>query len=316
MGRHFLGIDGGQSATVAFIGDEQGRVIGVGKGGPCNHVGPAERRAKFLAAMCECRDATLASAGLPEDTEFDAACLGFSGGPDDKRDLLAEVLHCRKILVTTDAVIALTGATGGEPGIITIAGTGSISHGRNAGGRTARAGGWGYVFGDEGGAFDIFRQALRAVLRHEEGWGPPTPLREAILKSFDAPSANVLMHEYYRGIYPRSQVAQFAREVEQAAGAKDAIAQEILRSAAGQLVLITRAVRRQLFQQGEAVRIAWAGGVFQCEAVRTQFAELLEQEAGNQVSPPLHPPAAGALLEAYRLAGLKVSLEDVPGGPK
>ncbi len=316
MSRYFLGIDGGQSASMAYIGDEEGRIAGTGKGGPCNHVGAEERQAKFLAAMRECRDAALDAAGLPADTMFEAACLGFSGGPADKRDLLAEVFSAREMLVTTDAAIALTGATGGEPGIITIAGTGSISHGRNTEGQTARAGGWGYVFGDEGGAFDIFRQALRAVLRHEEGWGPPTLLGEAMLESFQARSANELMHEYYRGRYPRSQVAQFAREVERAANAEDRMAREILRAAAGQLVLITLAVRRHLFQKENTVRIAWAGGVFGCGLVRKEFTALLEQDPENRVGPPLHSPAAGALLEAYRLGGLRIALQDVPGGPK
>src|SRR5947209_3167873 len=76
---------------------------------------------------------------------------------------------------------ALAGATRSGQGIITIAGTGSIAFGRNPAGRTARAGGWGYIFGDEGGGFDIARQATRAILRLEEGWGPPTALRETLL---------------------------------------------------------------------------------------------------------------------------------------
>ena len=56
--------------------------------------------------------------------------------------------------------------------MICIAGTGSIAYGRNAARKFARVGGWGYIFGDEGGGFDLTRQALRAILRHEEGWGP------------------------------------------------------------------------------------------------------------------------------------------------
>jgi N-acetylglucosamine kinase-like BadF-type ATPase len=45
-----------------------------------------------------------------------------------------------------------------------------MAFGRNRRGKTMRAGGWGYLFGDEGGAFDVTRQALRAALRDEEGW--------------------------------------------------------------------------------------------------------------------------------------------------
>ena len=66
--------------------------------------------------------------------------------------------------------------------MICIAGTGSIAYGRNANRKFARVGGWGYIFGDEGGGFDLTRQALRAILRHEEGWGPDTVLRSMLLR--------------------------------------------------------------------------------------------------------------------------------------
>jgi len=110
-------------------------------------------------------------------------------------------------MVTSDAFIALSGATAGGPGLVAIAGTGSIAFGRNAAGRTARAGGWGYLFGDEGGAFSIVRQALRAALRHEEGWGAPTELRPALLEATGAASANDLLHRLYTAEFTRQRIA-------------------------------------------------------------------------------------------------------------
>ena len=91
-------------------------------------------------------------------------------------------------------MVALAGAHAGEPGIITVAGTGTISFGRNAAGKYARAGGWGYVYGDEGGGFDIVRQAVRAILRYEEGWGPPTLLTAKLLEATGMKLANDLLH--------------------------------------------------------------------------------------------------------------------------
>ena len=171
MDHLFLGVDGGQSSTTAIIGDESGRILGAGSGGPCNHVGAAEGRQKLVRAVNECVAKACGQAGLdPATVAFESACFGMSGGPDDKQAILQEILRARRLLTTTDAVIALAGATAGQAGIITIAGTGSIAFGRNARGETARAGGWGYVFGDEGGGFDITRQALRAALRMEESW--------------------------------------------------------------------------------------------------------------------------------------------------
>ena len=166
-------------------------MLGAGQGGPCNHVGAAEGRAKLTRAVEGCVAKACEQARLdPARVQFEAACFGMSGGPDDKEALLAEILPARKLVITHDGVIALSGATAGGPGIVTIAGTGSLCFGRNARGQAARAGGWGYIFGDEGGAFDIVRQALRAALRFEEGWGPPTALLDALMRATGGRSAN------------------------------------------------------------------------------------------------------------------------------
>jgi len=164
--RLFLGVDGGQSSTTALVGDEHGHVLGRGAGGPCNHATAAEGRAKLESAVSASVAAACAEANLdPAAVRFAAACFGMSGGPDDKQAILAALLPADRLIVTHDAAIALSGATTTGQGIVTIAGTGSIAFARNAAGQTARAGGWGYVFGDQGGAFDIVRQALRAAQR-------------------------------------------------------------------------------------------------------------------------------------------------------
>ena len=205
----FLGVDGGQSGTTAVIGDETGRILGTGEAGPCNHAAAAEGRAKLERAITgrvgeACRQAGLELAGVT----FEAACFGLSGGPEDRLQALESVVRCRTpLMVTTDAVVALAGATPEGQGVIVIAGTGSISYGRNAAGKAARAGGWGYIYGDEGGAFDIGRQALRASLRMEEGWGPPTSLHAILTEATNSSSANDMLHKFYGPDWPRSRVA-------------------------------------------------------------------------------------------------------------
>jgi N-acetylglucosamine kinase-like BadF-type ATPase len=300
--RLYLGIDGGQSSTTALIGDETGRVVGAGRAGPSNHAAAGEGRRKFVAAMTDSVNQAAASAGLREPAAFEAACLGLSGGPDDKEALAKETIRAERYLITHDAHIALAGATGGEPGIIVIAGTGSMVYGRNAAGVTARAGGWGYIFGDEGGAFDLVRQALRAVLRNEEGWGPPTALREALLEAAGARDGNQLLHLSYTDEYPRDRVAGWANLVDRAARAGDAVAADILGSAAQALATLTAAVRRQLFESPGQVNVCYSGGVFASDPLLERFRLLVELEEGNQLSAPKHSPAEGALLEAYRMS--------------
>jgi N-acetylglucosamine kinase-like BadF-type ATPase len=307
MADYFFGVDGGQSSTYALLGDGAGRVLGAGRGGPSNHVAASEGRAKFTGAILDCLSAACAEAGLDAaSVRFSASCLGFSGGPADKESILREILRSDRIVVTHDALIALSGATAGEPGLIVIAGTGSIAFGRNASGRTARAGGWGYLFGDEGGGFYIARQALRAALQFEEGWGAPASLRERLLEATSANDINHLMHRFYTPEYPRPRVAAFAKLVDDAAESGDQTAIAILTDAAHELARLARAVRDQLFSEGESVRAAYIGGVFRSRTVLENFCALIPS------GPPIYGPAAGALLEAYRLAGIDCALTSVP----
>lgn len=270
-------------------------------------------RAKFFLAVDDalreaCKQANLNAANI----EFESICLGFSGGAADKDAYSREFLRSHQYKITHDAEIALSGATGGEPGIIIIAGTGSMAFGRNVAGTTGRAGGWGYVFGDEGGGFDITRRALRAALRSEEGWGPGTALHRMLLDETSSPSANALMHRFYTPEFSRPQVAALSKVVNRAAESGDGMAAEILRSAAAELMTYVEGVYRQLFTTGEHPVIAHIGGVFQSEIVRREFARLAFERTGAEPTPPRFGPAAGALLEALRADGNQCPLSSVP----
>lgn len=308
--RLFLGVDGGQSGTTAVIGDETGRILGEGMAGPCNHAGAGEGRAKLENAAQQSVTDACEQAGLEfAETSFEAACFGMSGGPDDKKDILATIIKTDRLIVTTDAMIALAGATPSGQGVITIAGTGSISLGRNQARKVARAGGWGYVFGDEGGAFDITRQALRAALRMEEGWGPTTKLRGMLMQATGAQSANELLHKFYTKDWPRSRVARFAILVDQAATSMDDVARQILIQAAKDLAKLANSVRDRLWPPGDSVLVAYIGGVFKSQTIREQFRIEVERHSGVRCGAPKHDPAEGALLEAYRAVGLNPQLE-------
>jgi N-acetylglucosamine kinase-like BadF-type ATPase len=309
--RLFLGVDGGQSGTTALVGDDSGRVLGIGRGGPCNHVSAAESRAKFLDAIGGAVNAALREARATDAT-FAAACLGFSGGSADKEVLTREIVRAERYTITNDGLIAVMGATGGEPGVIAIAGTGSFAFGRNAEGRTARAGGWGYIFGDEGSGFDLARQALRAALREEEGWGPPTILRERLLAATGSASMNDLLHRAYTEEWPRARLATLAPLITAAADEDDDAAREIVGRCAQALATIATAVRNQLFTAGSPARVSYVGGVFRSTRVLERFRMLMEFELGNTVTAPVYGPAAGALLEAYRIAGVTCQLKNVP----
>ena len=239
----------------------------------------------------------------------------MSGGPEDKAGLLKEVVDAEEWLVTHDGTIALSGALAGQDGIVAIAGTGSFVFGRN-GSRTMRAGGWGYLIGDEGSAFWIAKQALRAALRYEEGWGSQTRLHSMLLEETGARSANEVLHLFYTSDWPRSRVARLAAKVNHAAEAGDGAAAVILRQAGEALAEFVGAVRARLFDleeraPDEPVAASFIGGVFHSVAVLARFSEALQTGWNVQVRPPVWGGEAGALIEAYRSAGIHADLREV-----
>jgi len=300
--RLFLGVDGGQSSTTALIGDASGVVLATGVGGASNHVKAPEGRARLSQAVNVAVAEAAAQLGRdPGSLDFAAACLGFTGGIDDKEEVLRPLLRTRHLLITDDVTIALAGAHADGTGVVTIAGTGSISMARNSAGRVARAGGWGYAFGDEGAAWGIVREALRAAFRWKEGWGPSTVLHDAFLQQTGDSDIHVFRRRLYTEEFPRPRVAAFSQLVDQAAMQGDAVALDVLKQAAGYLANITGVVRQAVFTPTEAVNAAYVGGVFSSEIVLAEFRRYLEADGRTRLSAPRHNPAMGALLEAIRM---------------
>ena len=312
----FLGVDGGQSSTKAVIADETGMILCRGSAGPCNHVASREEgQQKLAATVRECVEAALKSIGFSfDETVFESACFGMSGGPDDKVEILRRVLRCGHLTVTHDGAIALMGATAGRPGVIVIGGTGSFAFGRNSEGKEARAGGWGYIFGDEGGAFDIVRQATRAMLREHEGHGAKTDLTRLLLPAASADDANQMLHAFYTSAWPRSRVAALATHVDAAAQRGDEVALEILRTAGRQLAQLATSLEQRIFQTADLVPVAAIGGVFRSQVISASFRDACSSSRKLQSIRAAFAPDAGALLEAFRIAGVVVALREQTEG--
>ena len=308
--RLFLGVDGGQSSTRAVIGDESGRVLSRAVGAPCNRATPGSGEARLRETTKQLLRDTLRRAGLATESEFEAACFGMSGGPDDKRSLLAGLVSSAAVEVTNDAETALDGATGGGPGTVVIAGTGSIALARNRAGKLARCGGWGYVFGDEGGAFDIVRRALREALAAEEGWGPPTELGRALLGATGSGTVSDAMHRFYDPDWPRSRIASLAPFVDEIGARGDGRAQAVLQEAGEALATLAVHAVGALEEPLPQANVYPCGSVFSSSRVHDGFSNRL-RAAGLTEGQPAHDAATGALLRAYRARGLRVSLREV-----
>lgn len=307
-GRFFLGVDGGQSSTQAVIGDLSGNILGRATGGPCNHAAAGAGEAKLRGVMRALLRDVVTAAGLPADTVFEGACFAMSGGADDKRAVLKELTPAESLEVTIDATGALEGATGGGAGIVVIAGTGSIALGRDASGAVVRIGGWGYVFGDEGSAFDIVRRALRAALGSEEGWSEPTRLKDVLLEATESKTVNEALHRFYTPDWPRDRIATIAPRVDRLAECGDTGAKNVLQECGRALGSMALRVAGALPNGAHGLTVYPCGGVFVSELIHYAFVRAVE-DSQLPVKRPQHDAAIGALLIAYRLAGMRVSIQ-------
>src|SRR5579871_6495203 len=133
----FLGVDGGQTTTKLVVANELGRIVGTATGGPSNHTeepGGPERLAGVVRTTVD-QALQLAGRESVESEQFEAACFGMTGETVIKRRVLERVISTPRLAVVHDSVNALAGATAGAPGLIVIAGTGSVARGMDAAGR-------------------------------------------------------------------------------------------------------------------------------------------------------------------------------------
>ncbi len=304
-GRYFLGVDGGQTSTLALLCDETGALLGVGRAGPSNHVGEPGGPARLEAALSGSIHGAFAAAGL-EPAAVEAACLGMTGGGEKVATVLPAIVPIAKLQIEHDSVTAQAGALAGGPGVIVIAGTGSVAFGVNSAGQRARAGGWAYIMGDEGSGYDLGRQALIAAARASDGRGPATRLLADVLQRLGKATLWDVRTAVYGGEIDRAAIAQLSRVVVEASQAGDAVADAILDRGCHELAEIAAAVLRQLGMDEQEAPVAPVGGLFRAgDAIMGPFVRHLAELAPcARVRPPIYPPALGAVLLALRLAGI------------
>jgi len=293
-----VGVDGGGTKTEAVIMDANMQVIGEGRSGPSNPLRVGITSA--AAAVREAIDSACAVAKLRR-ADLVAAEIGLAGARrKELRERMRETLSSLaigEIEVVTDAEIAMYGATDGAPGVVVIAGTGSICCGINGRGKSVCAGGWGPIAGDEGAGAWLARRALRAVAHASDGRGPETLLTELACSYFHVSTPDDLTTAIYAPTITNERLSGFGRDVVEAAKLKDEVALEIVVDGGRELGLAVVAVIRQLQMERERFQIAYVGGVFRSAG------ELILNPLRNEVrkiaprtffEPPCFAPAVAA----------------------
>ncbi len=258
---HVLGIDAGGTKTVCLLADERGIILSEGRGPGANlHTAGELGLEKVLHEVME---SALGDRMIP----IDAMCVGMAGvDREDEartvRAIMRRIGRRTRTIVVNDALIALVAGAAHAPGIVIIAGTGSIVYGRNAAGEAARAGGWGHMIGDEGSGYWIGREALASVMRAADGRGPSTALTADILAHFGVDDVSRLPRIVYDREAPRAAVAELGPLVQRVSDAGDGVAMRILERAADELVLAAASVASRLEMRGDEFTFFLSGGAF------------------------------------------------------
>lgn len=184
---YYVGIDGGGTKTSVELRTRGSAAHSRAVFGPLNCNSDRTAAAKTLT------DTLAWLAAQPEGLAgCDGLCIGSAGisNPDAYnfiQDIIRAGGYTGPLQIVGDQVTALAGALGQPVGTVLIAGTGSICYARTADGREARSGGWGHLIDDEGSAYALGRDILRAVVRAADGRAPATALTELIAQRLGAP---------------------------------------------------------------------------------------------------------------------------------
>ena len=310
---YLLAIDGGQTSTKALLSRLDGTVISLGQGGPSDHFHSEGGEAKNRAAIQTALQSALSEAGVAEPN-VRAIALGLTGAPTGGdqtpvvEQIVGEVLDTKTIVTVADYVTNLAGASAGEPGVVLIAGGGAIAYGVTATGESAIAGGFGYLLGDEGSAFDIGRRAIIAAIRASDGRDAPTILQAIVRSAFELDEMRQITRIVYRAGFARDRISRLAPLVAGAAHDGDAAALAILTTAGEELARTALAVIRRLFAGEAAVPVYLTGGVFGAGdlLLAPLRAELARGWPNATTRAPAFPPVVGALILARRALDLPV----------
>jgi N-acetylglucosamine kinase-like BadF-type ATPase len=304
----YLGVDGGGTKTAFVLLDDEGRELGSVEGPSSYH--PEHGLEHVRNVIADGVTDVTARAGIGVDgIDFAFVAIPTYGEASHEiavlDDLPARALPRERYRCGNDMVAGWAGSLALADGINVVAGTGSITYGERAS-RADRVGGWGELFGDEGSAYWIGLEGLRAFSWMSDGRLPRTSLyddiRAATGVEADLDVIDVVFTAWERS---RGRIAALAPVVAAAAARGDVAAERIVEQAVGHLVGLVETTADSLgFEAGEVIPVSYSGGVFRADVIRGAFARDLAARARSyELRTPRFSSHIGAALYAAKLAG-------------
>ena len=309
----YIGLDGGQSGTRAVLADAEGTIRAFGRGPACDHITAPRGYESNKAAIHGAISDALGKAGAKAE-QIAGVGMGLTSAPRELNaqptfeQIVHEIAAPGHIWIDHDAASNLAGATAGAAGVMVIAGSGSIAYGINEAGVEGRAGGLGYLMGDEGSAWWSGIRALQAAAAAADGRGPETALLPFVLEHYNLPTIRHIHTFLYADTFTRPMVSGITIDVVRLAES-DPVARSIITEASQRLANMVLATIRQIYSTGESVDIYPTGGVFRAgdDVMRPFSQAILGEWPEAVITKPHFEPVIGALIRGYQHAGIEIT---------
>lgn len=290
--KYYLGIDGGGTRTTAAVSDEKGNVIfkAVGKSINFYSVGMEKARENLKTVIND----IYRNIG---NIEFENAFIGCSALDNEASEetiaaLCDGIINAKEIGMNSDVYVALASSGEDECRIVAICGTGSIVAGIDESGNVKTKGGWGHIFGDEGSAYSIAVNALKAsAMLYDEG--KITPLVKKAEEFFGVGDFRDAIDRIYSPETTKDVLASFSAKVGEIAEA-DFVAKTVIVNEAH---FFSKTVLALLNEMKNCTLLSLYGGVFEYnELFRNSFIDdIKEFHSDLKIEILPLPPEEGAL---------------------
>jgi N-acetylglucosamine kinase-like BadF-type ATPase len=303
-----LGVDGGNTKTVALVASFDGAIVGAGRAGCADIYGASSPEAAVAEVAAAVTGAIGAAGAAPADVAHAVFSLAGADWPEDKADLHRAVLPlvpaARSLAVVNDAIGALRAGTDDGVGVSVVCGTGGCVGAGGRDGRVWHSSWWGL----KTGAWAIGADALDAVYSAELGIGPSTSVTARALEVFGARSVEEILHSFTRrGGRGAFETAQLAPAVLEEAIAGDDVARAIVSAQGAALGDMALAAARIVDLDGSPYPLVLLGGLLRGVGAELLASEITARSPDGERTQPRLEPVAGALLMAYDAAGISAN---------
>lgn len=305
--KYCIGVDGGGTKTLTYLGDMAGHILDSCVFGPSNYYSSGLENTKkvfgsivnyyCLKHQFDYSDLVFISLGLAGvDREMDKQVI---------RNIFVELNITCDIMVYNDARAALVGTLGKDEGVIIVSGTGSIATGIRDN-RLVRVGGWGHILGDEGSGYDIGMKTLKAIMKSYDGRLSPTLMTEKVIEFLELDGVEDIIGFVHDSNTDKKKIAELAVVAVQAAKEKDTLALAIMDESVEALLQLANTVIRKLYSADESAELTYIGGIItNVGYIRDSFITKIKKDYPNlTIKKPAQDGAVGALYLGWSKYGV------------